>query len=385
MSAANPIAILGSGMAGCGAAHRLHQSGVRSVMYDKNAYYGGHTSSHQFPGGWTFDEGPHVSFTKEQRIQDLFAENVGGQFQTLATYVNNYWRGHWIKHPAQCNLYGLPTDLVVRVLRDFIAAQGRRDADGRELRGLAARELRRHVRRDVPDGVHRQVPHDDGGEPEHRAGSARGSTRPTLEEVLRGALEPSTADVHYISDFRYPTHGGFASYLAPFTRQTELRLGHEVVRIDPQARTLRFANGSDRPDYADLISSIPLPELVPMIEGAPADVRRRRGAARVHRGRDRVPRHRPAGPRRRPLDVLLRSRRLLHPAEHAAPAVTEHGSAGLRQPAGRVLLLAQVPAARPRARRLHRAGDPGPRSAAACCARRTRSCSGTRCTSPTRT
>jgi protoporphyrinogen oxidase len=45
-----------------------------------------------------------------------------------------------------------------------------------------------------------------------------------------------------------------------------------VVRIDPKARTLRFANGRTAA-YGELISSIPLPELIPMIDGAPSDVR----------------------------------------------------------------------------------------------------------------
>ena len=35
--------------------------------------------------------------------------------------------------------------------------------------------------------------------------------RPTLEAVLRGALGPWTPDVHYITNSRYPTHGGFLS------------------------------------------------------------------------------------------------------------------------------------------------------------------------------
>ena len=39
------IVILGSGMAGFGAAHRLHAEGVTPVMYDKNGYHGGHTAS----------------------------------------------------------------------------------------------------------------------------------------------------------------------------------------------------------------------------------------------------------------------------------------------------------------------------------------------------
>ena len=55
-----------------------------------------------------FDEGPHVSFTKHERLQKLFADNVDNKYETLHTKVNNYWKGHWIKHPAQVNLYGLP-------------------------------------------------------------------------------------------------------------------------------------------------------------------------------------------------------------------------------------------------------------------------------------
>ena len=41
----------------------------------------------------------------------------------LHTKVNNYWKGHWIKHPAQVNLYGLPAELIVKVIKDFVDAQ----------------------------------------------------------------------------------------------------------------------------------------------------------------------------------------------------------------------------------------------------------------------
>ena len=35
-------------MAGFGAAYRLHGAGVRPVLYDKNGYYGGHTTSFRY-------------------------------------------------------------------------------------------------------------------------------------------------------------------------------------------------------------------------------------------------------------------------------------------------------------------------------------------------
>jgi predicted NAD/FAD-dependent oxidoreductase len=74
------IAILGTGMAGFGAAHAAHEAGLRPVMYDMHHHIGGHTASYEFPGGWTFDEGPHVSFTDNARVRDLLAANVDGKY-----------------------------------------------------------------------------------------------------------------------------------------------------------------------------------------------------------------------------------------------------------------------------------------------------------------
>ncbi len=104
--------------------------------------------------------------------------------------------------------------------------------------------------------------------------------RPKLEEVLRGALSASTPDVHYIGGFRYPSHGGFVSYLQGFMDETEVRLGHQVVGIDPKARQLRFANGKSG-SYDHVVSSIPLPELIPTIARRPGGRPRgsRRGSA----------------------------------------------------------------------------------------------------------
>ena len=264
------IAILGSGMAGSGAAYRLHQSGMATTTYDKAAHNGGHTASHSFPGGWLFDEGPHVSFTQDKRVQDLLAGNIDGRFETLSTKVNNYWRGHWIKHPAQINLHGLPTELVTQILVDFVAAQNKPE--------VPVANYEEWLRASYGDTFAETFPMEYTVR-YHTTTAANMNTdwigprlyRPKLEEVFRGALQPSTADVHYISHFRYPSHGGFAAYLDPFVKMTDLKLNHELVRIDPIARTLHFRNGASAP-YDGVVSSIPLPDLIPMIDGTPAEV-----------------------------------------------------------------------------------------------------------------
>ena len=73
------VTVLGSGMAALGASWRLRQEGAAHVLYDRNHHMGGHTWSHADPSGFVFDEGPHISFTKNTRIQKLFAENAGGE------------------------------------------------------------------------------------------------------------------------------------------------------------------------------------------------------------------------------------------------------------------------------------------------------------------
>jgi protoporphyrinogen oxidase len=92
--------------------------------------------------------------------------------------------------------------------------------------------------------------------------------RPSLEEVLRGALSASTPTVHYITHFRYPTQGGFVAYLKKFVPMGNLRLNHELTSIDPRAHELRFSNGTVA-NYDVLVSSVPLPDLVRMIQGTP--------------------------------------------------------------------------------------------------------------------
>ena len=56
-----------------------------------------------------------------------------------------------------------------------------------------------------------------------------------------------------------------------FKAESNVLLNHRVVKIDPKARELHFAHGFVV-RYGHLISSVPLPELIPMVAGAPKDV-----------------------------------------------------------------------------------------------------------------
>lgn len=264
------IVVLGAGVAGFGAAHRLHVEGVKPTLYEKKPYVGGHTASFDLGNGFVFDDGPHVSFTKDERIQEIFAASVGGRFETIQVQVNNHWQGQWIKHPAQCNLHGLPEDLVVAVLRDFVE----RPLRDRDQIDNYAQWLESSFGKTFAETFPMQY-----GKKYHTTTADNMSTDwlgprlyvPDLEEMLRGALSPQTPDVHYVTHFRYPSTGGFVSYLDGHLDKADVKLDHELVAIDAEVRRLQFANGTEA-GYEQLISSLPLPALISLVGGAPREV-----------------------------------------------------------------------------------------------------------------
>jgi protoporphyrinogen oxidase len=264
------IVVLGTGMAGFGAAYRLSAEGITPVMYDKNSYCGGHTASFRYETGFLFDVGPHISFTKDPRIQELFAESVDQKYETVQINLNNYWRGHWPIHPVQLHLHGLPNDLVVKVITDFVEERSAPDRPVHNYADWLLASFGRTFAESFPMQYTRKY---------HTTPAENMSTdwlgpriyRPSLEEVLQGALSASSPHKHYITHFRYPSAGGFFSYLKKFVPLGNIRLNHQLTSIDVRRRELVFDNGH-RTSYDALVSSVPLPDVMRMITGAPQDV-----------------------------------------------------------------------------------------------------------------
>ncbi|MEO8186337.1 MAG: NAD(P)-binding protein [Burkholderiaceae bacterium] len=263
------IVVIGTGMAGFGASSALNAEGIRPVVYDKNPYYGGHTASFKDAQGFVFDLGPHISFTKDSRMQDLFAGYVEQKYESVQINLNNYWRGIRVTHPVQLHLNALPKDLTVEIIADFVKEHSVERKIANYEDWLVASYGRKFAEL-FPMTYTRKY---------HLTTASNLTTdwlgprmyRPSLEELLRGALGPWKPELHYITNFRYPSLGGFISYLRDLPKIADIKLEHELVAVDPKQKTLRFSNGLTSP-YDALISSVALPDLLPMIVDAPNDI-----------------------------------------------------------------------------------------------------------------
>jgi len=269
-----PIVVIGTGFAGFGAGHCLEAAGQPYVVYDRNAHFGGHTASHELPGGFIFDQGPHVSFAKDERIKQILADAVGGRYEDVRIGLDSFWQGRTLTHPVQVNLHGLPEDLIVRILLDLVEVSAR-PADE-----APPADYEAWLRSSYGDTFAEIFPMT-YGDKYHTTPMSNLTTewlgprmyRPSLEQALRGALSTAEVrDLHYVTQFRYPTDGGYQAYLESWVGRSDVRLEHEIVGIDPESGTLRFADGRSA-EFGELISSIPLPDLVPRIDGAPEEVR----------------------------------------------------------------------------------------------------------------
>lgn len=260
-------------MAGFGAAYRLSQANIKPTMYEAKAYHGGHAASFKYEDGFIFDDGPHISFTKDARIQKLFAESVGSEYEILQARVNNYWQGYWIKHPAQVNLFGLPNDLVKKIVLEFIENKYREQSEA-EIANYKS-WLYAQFGKTFAETFPMQY-----GQKYHTTTADNMSTdwlgdriyTPEISEVLEGALNLATPDVHYVDHFRYPTQNGFVSFLNMFLPLADLHRGIKVTGINTQKKEV-YLSDNQTIVYDALISSMPLTELIPIIDNVPDDVK----------------------------------------------------------------------------------------------------------------
>lgn len=264
-------AVIGSGFAGIAAGQALADAGAPVEIFEARPYWGGHTHS-EVVDGFTFDEGPHVSFTMDDRVKAAFARGAG-EVAELAVRTTNWFHGSWVPHPAQVHLYGLDPDLVTACIVDLAAAQ-EDDAPVGTYADWCVRSFGRTFAERFPFVYTRKYWTVEAAE---MATDWIGKRiyPPKLAEVVRGALDPGhEGEFHYLTRVRYPATGGYQAFMRGMLRPGILRLGTEITGLDLLDRTLAFADGSDS-EYDRLISTMPLPELIRAIRRPtiPSEVR----------------------------------------------------------------------------------------------------------------
>lgn len=267
------ILILGSGLAGLSASYHIGHE--RCLLLEAGAVPFGHIASDR-RNGFTWDEGPHVSFTSDSYVQELFAKSVGGAYEEYPVTSINHYYGSWIHHPAQSNLYQVPEGLRKACLESFLAR--RNDAAVRKISNIPQNYdewLRIGLGDAFVDAFSRVYTRKYWTTEPHQLTTDWIGSRvywPKIEDVVKGAKGPLQEQTHYIRSVRYPTRGGFQSFGEVLLKGANVHLRQKAVKIDLKARKVWTADGQMH-HYRQLINTIPLPEFVAMTQQATSESR----------------------------------------------------------------------------------------------------------------
>ena len=260
--------ILGSGISGISAGYHLKKAGEESVIFERNGDWGGLCGNFTIDG-FRFDKFVHFTFAPDEYTQKIFEESSPTIPHPPVSY--NYWNGYWLKHPAQNNLHPLPVEEKVKIIEDFVNRPQKEVSEIEDYEEWLRVQYGDYFAENFPFKYTRKYWGVEPKKLETKWVGNRLHVSP-LNEVLRGSYEEQTENFYYTKFMKYPKKGGFRSILNNCREGLDIRFNKEVVHIDTTNKIVEFKDGTTA-EYTRLISSLPLPEIVKMLDNVPEEVK----------------------------------------------------------------------------------------------------------------
>lgn len=268
--AAPGICVLGAGLAGLAASVELRQKGVPHRVFEAEAEAGGLCRS-TTEAGYTFDRTGHLLHLRDPSMEALVRSIIEPEnLLTIQRKSAFYAYGSYAPYPFQSNVAGLPKELAFACVRDFVNAHF---AEPKPVVRTFEEYCVAHFGRAMSDAL--LIPYNEkvwGMHPRELSADwcERFVPRPSLDDVLRGALGLEHRPLGYNAQFFFPRFGIGMLADGLKERAGAVELAAPVSEIDLNARSLRV-NGASVP-FDRVISTLPLPALVSRLRGAPEEI-----------------------------------------------------------------------------------------------------------------
>jgi len=265
------ILIAGAGLTGLSAA--FHLGGRDWRLLERESRPGGQCRTERI-GGYLFDYGGHLLHLRGDYVRSLALELLGPRLQLHKRRSAILSHGILTPYPFQVNTHGLPPETVADCLAGFLeaklAAQGRPEPDNFEdwiryqfgegfARNFFLPFNRKFFKTDLKtmttEWAQWSIP------------------RPSVREVVEGALGISQKEFGYNPEFYYP-EGGIEELPKALARSLArpVETGTALTGLVPDERRALLSTGEEV-RYRRLIATIPLPELLLLCAGAPAELK----------------------------------------------------------------------------------------------------------------
>ena len=258
--------ILGAGLAGLSAAYHSD-----SIIYEADSTAGGAAKSINIKG-FTFDLGIHVLHTKNKIILNLL-NDIDVKLNLLERNAWIYSHKSFTRFPFQANTYGLPSEIIKDCLLGFIDNSHNNKENIKNyhqwLLYMFGEGFTKHFMEPYAKkfwGVDPIQLSTDWVNIRH--------PRPSLDEVLTGALMDQTKGFGINASFRYPLFEGYGNIANQFAKYLNRRIiyNKKAERIDLNENLIYFQD-QDVAKYKKIFSTLPLIKLLNLFDNVPDSIK----------------------------------------------------------------------------------------------------------------
>jgi protoporphyrinogen oxidase len=262
------VVILGAGLAGLSTSLHLPKGHDVSV-FEREGEVGGVARSRRV-GGFTFDYTGHLLHLRDAGVKELVARLLPDAFHVCHRKAVIRSHGVYVPYPFQANLHGLPAEVVGECLIGFAEAlaSGKKPEEATDFGDWCQRcfgaGISKHfmvpynsklycrdVSRMSAEWVSWSVP------------------RPSLEQVVKGALGTRIEGMGYNPTFLYPKEGGIDVLPRALAREARgVELNCAATGVDLAAKRVHLADGRTA-SYDHLVTTLPLRTFVSLARGLP--------------------------------------------------------------------------------------------------------------------
>ena len=262
------IAIIGAGFAGIAAGFSAREKNLQAMIFETDETWGGLCGNFTI-NGFRFDRFVHFTYSKNEKVNAIFNASSPEIYRHLPDAYNIY-KGIWIKHPAQNNLYPLSEEEKQIIIKDFLNRKSPDEVSINNYEDWLRLQFGDYFAEHFPMVYTRKYWMREAKDLRTEWVGQR-VYQPSVDEVIAGSKTSETPITYYAKEMRYPKYGGYKAFMKVMADVADIRYGKTVTFIDADQKVVMFSDGT-QVGYKRLISSLPLPEMVKIVRNVPETV-----------------------------------------------------------------------------------------------------------------
>jgi protoporphyrinogen oxidase len=270
-------AVLGGGLAGVTLARLLHERGHGVQVFEKEPETGGLCRS-RIEQGFTFDTGgSHVIFSRDEEVLGFMHRVLGENREVRDRQTKIFYKGRYVKYPFENGLSDLPKEDLFFCISEFVKALVA--AEKGEF--PPAQNFREWMVQTFGKGIAESylIPYNEKiwkiPPEEMSAHWVEGRIpRPPMEDVIKSAIGIGTEGYTHQAVFSYPRTGGIEALVKAIEEPVRkyITTGAPVTSVRRKGKGFVIQAGGKKIEADRVVSTIPLPALLPCLDDVPANV-----------------------------------------------------------------------------------------------------------------